>query len=150
MTNMLSPERKVFRAAGLPVFTAFFVVALATVLLVFLPESPFTLPHLEVMLGVSAIVAGAATYFIWRFMAEVLTAEGVEVLTFSGRHLHPWGELAAVRTYPFMRLICLQFAPASGRSRRVLIFQRRAGEFRAALTGLVPLESPVWKKLGNA
>jgi hypothetical protein len=67
--SMLSPERRIFRAAVLPVFTVFFVVALATVLLAFLPQSPFTRRHLEVMLAVSAIAA-----------AELLTAGGGEDL----------------------------------------------------------------------
>jgi hypothetical protein len=145
--NQTTSERRVFRAAALPVFTAFFVADLVAALLGCLPESPFTLRHFEMALALSTIGAAAATYFMWRFMAEVLTAEGAETLTLSGRHLLPWAELAGVRTYPFMRMICLRFVPASGRSQRVLILQRRAGEFRAMLTGLVPIENPVWKKL---
>jgi hypothetical protein len=150
MTSPLTSERRIFRAAVFPVFAVFFVVSLTTAILTFLPDSPFTPRHLRFILVLSVTVSTAATFFVWRFTAEVLSTNGVEIWTFFGRRLLPWEGVAAVRSFPSLKLVTLRFSLPSGRSRRVLFLQRRGGEFREMIADLVSKESLVWRQLNDA
>jgi hypothetical protein len=134
-------ERRVFRAAALPIFGIFFFASLIEILILVLLNSP---PGPGDIMFFSILVIGVSatgTFFIWRFTAEVLSAEGVEIVTVFGRRLLPWKNVAAIYKFPILRLVCLRFTLASGRSRRVLFFQRRAGEFRQMIADLVRDES---------
>jgi hypothetical protein len=120
--------------------------AILTVLL----ESHITQGDVVFGLVVAVVVPTVATFLLCRFTADVLSSEGVETLTPLGRRLIPWKHTAAVRTFPFLKLVVVRFALPSGRSLRVLFFQRRAGEFRQMITDFVSIDSLVWEKLNDA
>ena len=150
MTSPHTSERRIFRASVIPVFGFFFVVSLTTAFVTFLPHSPFTPRHIRFMLVLAVSLSTVMTFFVWRFTAEVLSTAGVEIWTFLGRRLLPWENVASVRSFPSLKLICLRFSLSSGRSRRVLFLQRRGGEFREMIADLVSKESLIWRQLNDA
>lgn len=151
MMNPPTSERGVFRPAVFPIFAILFVPSLITAILTCLRYSPFTLlQSIGIMLAVSITVSAAVTFFVWRFTAEILSTDGVEFFTILGRRLLPWNDVAAVRTFPSLKLVCVRFSLASSRSRRILFFQRRRGEFAEMIADLVPRDSLVWRQLNDA
>jgi hypothetical protein len=152
MMNPPTSEKRIFRAAAFPIFVSCFLLSLVTSIVTFLfsPDSPFTSRHIRFMLVLSVTISTAATFFVWRVTAEVLSTDGVEIWTVLGRRSLPWKDVAAVRIFPSLKLVCLRFSLASGRSRRVLFFQRRSGEFSDMITDLVSKDSFVWRQLNDA
>ena len=153
MTNTLTSEKRVFRAAFLPVFVSYMIVALLTALFVWLrhyPHHPPTLSDFVFAIALSITVSSVITVFLRQFCYEVISADGVEVRTPVGNRLHSWNDLAAVYSVRSLRLVYLRFNLASGRSRRILFFQRTDGEFRKMTADLVSRESLIWKSLNDA
>ena len=150
MSISSSSETCVFKPAVLPVFGIYFGVMLITGLLALYPETPFTLPRLALLISLAGLISGALSLFVWRVTAETLSREGMEIWSIRGRRLLPWKDIATVQTYSRMRLVYLRFSSEAVGSRRVLIFQRKPGEFGRAVAELAPVESLVWRHFNNA
>ena len=159
MNDALKSERRIFRAAVFPIFAILLVATVITGIVCevgFSPCLPSTLSDFIsffVFLFVSPVIVSAAGAFLLRIWeAEVLSYEGVETSAFLYfRHrLLPWDDVVAVRTFPFLKLICVRFRLASGRSKWILFFQRRDGELSEVIADLVSKDSLVWKRLNEA
>jgi hypothetical protein len=158
MVNDLASGKRIFRPAVFPVFSIFFIIAFATAIVTFISGSSSRLRMLDslllhafitFLLPLAITVSAIVTFLIWRFTAEVLSTDSVEIFTFFGRRRLSWEQVVAVRTFPSLKLVYIRFSLRSGRFKRVLFFQRRTGELREMIEDMVSKESFVWKQLKN-
>jgi hypothetical protein len=144
-----SSERYVLRPAVLPILSIAFVVCLLTGIATILTDLPFYAADVYIILIVSIAGSSIATVYFWWITAEVLSPDGVEIWTFLGRRLLAWQYLVAIRPLPAMRVLYLRFDSGGAGVRRVLIFQRQAGEFRRIAAGFVPKGNPAWRQVND-
>ena len=147
MNTPVQPERRIVRPALAPIFAWYFVAGTFGGLVALFPDTSLTLRRALFVSAVAASLSIAATLYFW-FTAAVLSSDGVEAGLFRRRLL--WQDLSEVQTFPFLTLLLLRFRSATGKSRRLLIFQRRRGEFRDMLADLISRDSLAWKLLSNS